>query len=99
MIATETSKDISVNGIRVTCYSDGSVECHVPLSKGRTFGCTDGRGYVQHTINSRGFKVHELIARAFLGSRPRNYDVDHIDGDKLNNAPSNLAVRHTISES
>ena len=28
MIATETSKDISVNGIRVTCYSDGSVESH-----------------------------------------------------------------------
>ena len=90
MIATETSRDISVNGIRVTCYSDGSVECHVPLSKGRTFGGTDGRGYVQHTINSRGFKVHELIARAFLGSRPRNYDVDHIDGDKLNNSPHNL---------
>ena len=90
MIATETSKDISVNGIRVTCYSDGSIEVHVPRSKGRTFGCTDNNGYVQHTINSRSFKIHELIARAFLGSRPRNHDVDHIDGDKLNNAPSNL---------
>jgi len=90
MIATETSKDISVNGIRVTCYSDGSIEVHVPRSKGRTFGCTDNNGYVQHTINSRSFNIHELIARAFLGSRPRNYDVDHIDGDKLNNAPSNL---------
>ena len=90
MIATETSKDISVNGIRVTCYSDGSIEVHVPRSKGRTFGCTDNNGYVQHTINSRSFKIHELIARGFLGSRPRNHDVDHIDGDKLNNAPSNL---------
>ena len=45
---------------------------------------------MQHTINSRSFKIHELIARGFLGSRPRNHDVDHIDGDKLNNAPSNL---------
>jgi len=90
MIATETSRDISVNGIRVTCYSDGSIEVHVPRSKGRTFGCTANNGYVQRTINSSTFKIHELIARAFLGSRPRNYDVDHIDGDKLNNASSNL---------
>ena len=90
MIATETSRDISVNGIRVTCYSDGSIEVHVPRSRGRTFGCTDGRGYVQHTINSHSLKIHDLIARAFLGSRPNNYDVDHINGDKLNNAPYNL---------
>jgi hypothetical protein len=26
MITKETSKDITVNGIKVTCYSDGSVE-------------------------------------------------------------------------
>ena len=37
MIATETSKDISVNGIRVTCYSDGSVEVHV-LAEVGSFG-------------------------------------------------------------
>ena len=34
MISTETSKDIIVNGTRVTCYSDGSVNVHSPEVSG-----------------------------------------------------------------
>ena len=90
MIATETSKDISVNGIRVTCYSDGSVESHGRSSRGRSFGSYDGKGYRNLSVGSKVFSVHGLIARAFLGPRPNNYDVDHINGDSSNNAPSNL---------
>ena len=90
MIATETSKDISVNGIRVTCYSDGSVESHGRSSRGRSFGSYDGKGYRNLGVGSKVFSVHGLIARDFLGPRPNNYDVDHINGDSSNNAPSNL---------
>ena len=90
MIATETSKDISVNGIRVTCYSDGSVESHGRSSRGRSFGSDDGNGYRNLGVGLKVFSVHGLIARAFLGPRPNNYDVDHINGDSSNNAPSNL---------
>ena len=35
-------------------------------------------------------KVHALVAQAFIGDRPLNYDVNHIDGIKTNNCPSNL---------
>jgi len=90
MIATETSKDIIVNGIRVTCYSDGSAESHGRWSRGRSFGSGAGRGYQKMNVGSQAFKVHDLIARSFLGKKPKNYDVDHIDGEKKNNAPSNL---------
>lgn len=35
--------------------------------------------------------VHELVAKAFLGDMPEKArTVNHIDGDKLNNRPSNL---------
>jgi hypothetical protein len=90
MIATETSKDISVNGTRVICYSDGSVGVHGKWCRGRSFGSDNGNGYFQRRIGSRTFKVHDLIAMAFLGKKPENYDVDHIDGERNNNAPSNL---------
>ena len=39
----------------------------------------------QHTI-----KVHRLVAESFLGLRPLNYQIDHIDGDKENNTLLNL---------
>lgn len=38
----------------------------------------------------RGFTVHSLVALAFLGPRPIGHQVNHIDGDKMNNAASNL---------
>ena len=53
------------------------------------------RGYaiVNFTINGRrvGFAVHTLVARQFLGehSAERN-QVNHIDGNKLNNSINNL---------
>jgi hypothetical protein len=90
MIATETSKDISVNGIRVTCYSDGSVESHGRWSRGRLFGGDDGRGYQKMKVGSQTVKVHDLVAMAFIGPKPKNYDVDHINGDRLDNSPANL---------
>lgn len=34
--------------------------------------------------------VHSLVASAFLGSRPEGKDVNHKDGDKLNNHADNL---------
>ena len=90
MISTETSKDIVVDGTRVTCYSDGSVTVHSPRSKGRTYGYDHKNGYRYAAWGKKKYRVHSLIAQAFLGDRPDGLDVDHIDGKKDNNDPSNL---------
>ena len=34
--------------------------------------------------------IHQLVARAFLGPRPRRYHTNHIDGVKVHNWASNL---------
>lgn len=50
------------------------------------------KGYHRVTMaGGKTFAVHRLVAMAFLGSPPSDRDeVNHIDGDKKNNRPSNL---------
>src|SRR4051794_5295369 len=54
------------------------------------------------TVNASGYpqvslfpdpssRVHQHVAAAFLGPRPAGLDVRHLDGNKTNNAVSNLA--------
>lgn len=51
-------------------------------------------GYMQITFCDNGRNstqtIHATVAAAFLGRRPNGMQVNHIDGDKLNNAASNL---------
>jgi len=53
-----------------------------------------GTGYKYcRIINDNGKKkisVHTLVAKAFIGDRPNNYDVDHINRNKLDNRSVNL---------
>ena len=65
MIATEESKDITVNGMTVTCYSDGSVEGHGKYRKPRSFGSVDSSNYNRKRITNSLYNVHDLIAGYF----------------------------------
>ena len=72
---------------------------------GRAIKATpDNHGYIRVTLTRQGQKpetkrVHHLVAAAFLGPRPDGYDVCHNDGDKANNALSNLRYgSHTDNE-
>ncbi len=67
----------------------------VRFSKGRTLRIQkSSNGYRQVVLskegNSRYFRVHRLVAEAFLDNPYGLPEVNHIDEDKTNNAVSNL---------
>ena len=51
-----------------------------------TFGNIDDNGY----LSIAGVRIHTIVAKAFLGERPGELVIDHIDTIKTNNRPSNL---------
>ena len=51
-----------------------------------------GYKYFQMTRNGKrlNFLIHHLVANEFIGERPNNFVIDHIDRNKLNNNVNNL---------
>jgi hypothetical protein len=49
-----------------------------------------GIKYQQVTIKRKTYTIHKLVAENFLGKRPAEYVIDHIDNNSLNNKLENL---------
>lgn len=97
-MTTETiqSKTIQVNGVPVTCYSDGSVEL-VDKRSGklvRNFGSESGGSaitrYRMRLVGGKLVSLHRMIAEAFHGLPDEKMHTDHINGDSQDNRPENL---------
>lgn len=48
-------------------------------------------GYLRCSFKGKPKDVHQLVALGFIGERPDGKEVAHLDGNKLNVSPSNLA--------
>lgn len=54
-----------------------------------------GDGYLKTMLKDdngkyKSWGVHKFVALAYLGEKPKGLEINHIDGNKTNNAPSNL---------
>ena len=47
-------------------------------------------GYVRVSLNGQRYYIHRLVAQAFYDNSRTDMDVNHIDGNKLNNNLANL---------
>ena len=73
-------------------------------AKGRELSVNkDDSGYLRVKMNNKSYKIHSLVAKFILGERPKDYVINHKDGVKTNNRPSNLEyvtvaenIRHSI---
>jgi hypothetical protein len=77
--------------------------------KGRMLHPSKGkRGYYVLNFRQKGretkFLVHRLVSATFLGPCPLGLEVNHLDGNKLNNCSSNLEyttrsknIKHAVS--
>lgn len=84
----EVWKTLLVNDIEIKVSNLGRVEC---LGGRRTFGCLHNC-YRQVFVNGSSYRVHRLIAEAFIGHIPDDMVVDHKDGIKDNNHKDNLQI-------
>lgn len=49
-------------------------------------------GYLKVKINKKTLQVHQLLAVAYFGEKCIGYQINHIDGNKLNNKKENLEI-------
>ena len=88
----EEWKDIDgYNGLYIIS-STGNVYSHISKKQLKPLLSSTGYYNVQLYKNSKAkaFLIHILVATAFIGPKPKGYEVNHIDGNKLNNSVDNL---------
>lgn len=52
--------------------------------------CDNGRGYLRVKCHGKMRSVHKLVSLAWHGPANDGFEVNHLDGNKLNNRPENL---------
>lgn len=72
-------------------------------AKGRELSQNKRNGYLRIKLNNKNYTIHSLVANYIIGDRPKDFVVNHIDGNKLNNRPINLEyvtvadnIKHSI---
>lgn len=87
--------DLTKNWIKLTFNEnyviniDGEV---ANLKTGLIVKGSERNGYLRITIRNKQYSIHRLVWETFNEPIPEGYYIDHIDGNKSNNALSNLRL-------
>lgn len=73
---------ITEDGIILSCFNNEKKELKTQIDK--------KSGYKRIKLNGKSYKVHRLVAEAFIPNPESLPQVNHIDGNKLNNHIDNL---------
>ena len=88
------SVELEINGRMNTIHSDGSIS-FIHGRSGKlvvSFGYSNGRGYRSICICGKHYLVHRLVALAFLVEYSNRLQVDHINGDRIDNRRCNIRM-------
>ncbi len=66
---------------------------------GDVAGCFDSRGYAVVKVYKKRYYAHRIIYEIAVGKIPDRMYIDHFDGDRSNNAISNMRVVETRTNS
>lgn len=66
---------------------------------GKVVSSVNGHGYLQVSLHGRKLQVHRVLWEMRFGPIPEGFYIDHIDGDKLNNLPTNLRLAEAAQNS
>ena len=91
----ETWKDVPDTKTRLQVSDLGRIRSFMRKEEGNILKATeDTKGYLRLNVTidrqRRCYKVHRLVAQMFLSNPDDKKQVNHIDGNKGNNAASNL---------
>ena len=65
---------------------------------GMLAGAVHHSGYIQVKVDGIAYRAHRLIWKLVTGKDPGGLSVDHIDGNKLNNAWDNLRLANSFQQ-
>lgn len=88
----EISSFVRVRGLDRIVKSSSPGHIHGRRLKGKMLKPYMSNGYLSVNLGGKAMYIHRLIAAAFIGPIPDEMQINHRDGNKLNNCITNLEI-------